>query len=84
MFLARMIHDTRLLDRVNSIVLNIVDRAQQLALSAVHVRFFLGGAHKVEDAGGFAEDAVHFFEGAAGGFGVEEVDDGEDGSVAGF
>ncbi len=30
----------------------------------------------------FAKDAIHFFEGAVGGFWVEEVDDGEDEGVA--
>lgn len=49
---------------------------------AVHVRFLLGGAYEREDAGGFAEDAVHFFEGAAGGFWIEEEDYGEDEGVA--
>jgi hypothetical protein len=37
----------------------------------------------VEDVGGLLEDHVHFLEGAAAGFGEEEVDDWEDGGVAG-
>jgi hypothetical protein len=46
------------------------------------VRFLLGSLDDVEDAGCFAEDAVHFFEGAVSRLGVEEVDDGEDEGVA--
>jgi hypothetical protein len=46
------------------------------------VWFLLGFLDDVEDAGCLAEDAVHFFEGAVGGLGVEEVDDREDEGVA--
>ena len=77
-----VIDDTVLPHRMHGIVFDVVDCVQELAVSAVHVRFLLGGAHEREDAGGFAEDAVHFFEGAAGGFGVEEEDYGEDEGVA--
>lgn len=84
MLLVRVVSDTVLAHCMHGIVLDVVDRVQELAVSAVHVRFFLGRAHEGEDAGGFAEDAVHFFEGAAGGFGVEEEDYGEDEGVAVF
>ena len=80
--LVLVVDNTVLPHRVHGIVLDVVDCVQELAVSAVHVRFLLGGAHESEDAGGFAEDAVHFFKGAAGGFGVEEEDYGEDEGVA--
>lgn len=81
--LVRPISDADLARGVYGSIFDVVDCVEELAFLAVHVWFVAGGADEIEDAGGFAEDAVHFFEGAAGGFGVEEVGDGEDEGVAG-
>lgn len=84
MLLVRPVSDADLTRGVYGSVFDVVDGVEELALLAVHVWFVAGGADEVEDAGGFAEDAVHFFEGAAGGFGIEEVGDGEDECIAGL
>ncbi len=55
---------------------------EQFALFAVASRFLAGDCDDGEVGVAFAEDAVHFFQGAVGGFGVEDVDDGEDEGVA--
>lgn len=65
----------------NSLVLDFGELVQELAIFAVHVGFLVGGLDERENALRLAEDAVHFFKTAVGGFGVEEVDNGEDGSV---
>ena len=54
-----------------------------IAELVVAAGFFAGDANDGKDGFGFAENRVHFFEGTVGGFGVEEVDDGEDEGVAG-
>lgn len=78
MLLVLLVRDTRATHGVDSIILDIVDGVQEFALPAVHVRFLFGCAYQVEHAGGLAEDAVHFFQGATGSFGVEEVGHRED------
>lgn len=50
---------------------------QQLPFLTVPPRLVAGDLHQGEVGAAFAEDGVHLFEGAVGGFGVEEVDDGE-------
>ena len=55
---------------------------EQFALFAVASRLVAGDCDDGEVGVAFAEDAVHFFQGAVGGFGVEDVDDGEDEGVA--
>lgn len=65
----------------NSLVLDFGELVQELAVLAVHVGLLVGGLDDREDALRLAENAVHFLETAVGGFGVEEVDDREDGSV---
>lgn len=58
----------------------IVD--QRLALAAKPARFRSSDAHNREARVAFAEDGVHLLEAAAGGFGIEEVDDGDDEGVS--
>ena len=58
----------------------VVDK--KLALLAIPSRFIAGDFHDGEVGAAFVEDAVHFFQGAVCGFGVEEVDGGEYESVA--
>ncbi len=65
----------------NSLVLDLGKLVQQLTVLAVHVRFRFGGPDERKNALCLAEDTVHFLETAVSSFGVEEVDDGEDGSV---
>lgn len=65
----------------NSLVLNFGELVQELAVLAVHVGFLVGGLDERKYALRLAENSVHFLETAVGGFGVEEVDDREDGSV---
>ncbi len=55
---------------------------KRFSVFAVSSRFIACYFDNVEDGGCFAEDDVHFFEGAVGGFGVEEVDAGEYEGVA--
>lgn len=55
---------------------------EEFAVLAVAVGLVSGDGDHVENAGGLVEDGVHFLEGAVGGLGVEEVDDGEDERVA--
>jgi hypothetical protein len=62
-------------------VFDVVQGAEQLAVGAVHVGLVAGETDAVEDVGCLVEDAVHFFQRAAGGLGEEEVDDGNDGGV---
>jgi len=78
MLLVRPVSNADLARGVHGGIFDVVDGMQELALLAVHVWFVAGGADEVEDAGGFAEDAVHFFERTAGGFRVKEVGDRED------
>lgn len=59
----------------------IVD--EKLAVLAVAMGLVAGDRDQVEDAVRLVEDRVHLFQGAVGGFGVEEVDDGEDDCIAG-
>lgn len=79
--LGRPVSNADLAGRMYGSVFDVVDGVQEFSLLAVHVWFVFGGAHEVEDAGGLAEDAIHLLQRAAGGFGVEEVGDGEDESV---
>lgn len=58
----------------------VVDK--EFAVFAVAARFRVRDADNGEDGRRLEEDAVHLFEGAVGGFWVEEVDDGEDEGVA--
>ena len=61
--------------------LGLIVRDQQLAVLAVAARLVVRDLDDGEPARGtvcFAEDGVHFFEGAVGGFGVEEVGYGND------
>ena len=55
---------------------------EQFPLGAIPSRLVAGDLHNGEIGAAFAEDGVHLFEGAVGGFGVEEVDDWDYKSVA--
>ena len=55
---------------------------EQFSLLTIPSRLIARDFDKGEVGAAFAEDGVHFFQGAVGGFGVEEVDDGEDEGVA--
>ena len=55
---------------------------EQLSLLAIPSRFIAGDFHDGEVGAAFAEDAVHFFQGAVCGFRVEEVDNWEYEGVA--
>ena len=56
---------------------------EHLSFLAISLRRFLGNSDDIEDGCGLAEDGVHLLQGAVGGFGVEEVDDGEHEGVTG-
>ena len=70
-------------------LLRLLITNQQLPIPPIPSRFLPRNFHDLNPRpkpvsvcrGRFAEDGVHFFEGAVGGFGVEEVDDGEDEGV---
>lgn len=68
-------------DATNGFVLDIIQSAEELAVAAIHVGLVTGERDDVEDVGGLVENAVHFFQRAAGGLGEEEVDDRNDGGV---
>ena len=55
---------------------------EELSLLAIAPRLITGDFHEGEVGVAFAEDGVHFFQGAVCGFRVEEVDDWEDEGVA--
>ena len=55
---------------------------EKLSLLTIPSRFIAGDFHDGEVGAAFVEDAVHFFQGAVCGFGVEEVDGGEYEGVA--
>lgn len=55
---------------------------KQFTFLPIPSRLIAGDFHKAEVGAAFAEDAVHFFQGAVGGFGIEDVDDGEYEGVA--
>lgn len=61
--------------------LRIIVTDKQLAILSVTSGHLVGDLDDVEDACCFVEDFVHFFEGAVGGFWVEEVDAGDDEGV---
>ena len=54
---------------------------KHLTILTISMRFFLCDLDDCEDGIAFGEDGVHLFEGAVGGFRVEEVDDWEDEGV---
>lgn len=68
-------------DAANGFVLDIIQSPEELAVGAVHVGLVAGERDAVEDVGCLVENAVHFFQRAAGGLGEEEVDDRDDGSI---
>lgn len=57
---------------------------KQLTTLAVTLGLLLRDPHDRKDAVAFPEDGIHFFQGAVGGFGVEEPDAGDDEGVSGF
>jgi hypothetical protein len=63
-------------------LLRLVVVDKQLSVLAVAAGFFTSSLDDGEDRVGLAENGVHLLQGAVGGFGVEEVDDGDDESVA--
>lgn len=65
----------------DSLVLDVVEGAEQFTVRTVHVRLVAGDADTVEDVGGLVEDAVHLLQRTQGGLGEEEVDGGDDGGV---
>lgn len=58
------------------VCLGVID--EELSVLAVPARLFARNPDQRPDGFGLVEDCVHLFEGAVRGFGVEEVDDGED------
>lgn len=66
-------------------LLRLIILDQRFPALAIAARLIVRDLHDREPAGGafrFAEDAVHFFEGAVGGFRVEEVGYWDDEGVA--
>ena len=76
--LLRISHTTDMLEML--ICLRVVD--EQLSILAIPAGLLARNSDNGPDGFGLVEDCVHFFEGAVGCFGVEEVDDGEDEGVA--
>ena len=66
----------------DGLVLDVVQGAEKLAVGSVHVWFVASERHHMEDVLCLAEDAVHLLQGTHGGLWEEEVDDGDDSSVA--
>lgn len=67
----------------DSLILDVVEGAEELAVGAVHVRLVAGQRDAVEDVGRLVEDAVHLLQGTHGGLWEAEVDDGDDGGITG-
>lgn len=65
----------------DSLVLDVVEGAEQLAVGAVHVRLIAGECDAVKDVGRLVEDAIHLLQGTHGGLWEAEVDNGDDGGV---
>lgn len=70
-------HTTDMMEML--VCLRVVD--EKLSVLAVPARLVARNPDQRPDGFGLVEDCVHFFEGAVCGFGVEEVDDGEDEGV---
>lgn len=68
--------------RASLMLLRLLVVDEQFTVLAIPTGFFLGDSHNREDGMRLVEDRVHFFEGSVGGFGVEEVDHGDDEGVA--
>lgn len=66
------------------VLLSVLVVDEEFAMLAVAVGLVAGDGDDVEDTSRLVEDGVHFFEGSVGGFGIEEVDDGEDKCVTGI
>lgn len=75
--LLRISHTTDMLEML--VCLRVVD--EQFSILAIPTGLFARNPDNGPDGFGLVEDCVHFFEGAVGCFGVEEVDHGEDEGV---
>lgn len=76
--LLRISHATDMMEMF--VRLRVVDK--QLSILAVATGLFARNPDNGPDGFGLVEDCVHFFEGAVGCFGVEEIDDWEDEGIA--
>lgn len=56
----------------HSLILNIIQRMQELTMLAIHVRLLIRNTHDREDALRLSEDAVHFFQRPTGCLRIEE------------
>jgi hypothetical protein len=57
--------------------IEVIDEQVSVLVEAVWCHAWSSDVDDVQDTARFVEDFVHFFEAAVGGFGVEEVDDGD-------